>query len=629
VLLTAVLAGAQAPVRDNTQPAARRIPVGTASISGTVVSTDTGRPIRDARVSLNGLAGAVPAGRGIAPPTPDAPGPPTLSISRTAVSDSQGRFTFTRLAAGRYSVSVNRDGYLSASYGQSRPNAGTFPAIELADGQQRAISIGMIRGGVLAGRVFDEDGEPMRNVQVQAWRLDRSSGSRRLQQMNGAQTNDRGAYRVFGLQPGRYLVSATPRNANPILAPNAADIAIVEQAIATGKVNTPPSGPAYVMAPPPVQLTSPVRFTQPPGYLPVYFPGSLTASSAAVLTITGSEEYEGLDIQLQHVQATSIRGTIVPPPPMGVSVQVGLISADPMSGTQSTFIGVNQEDGMFTFNSVAPGRYTMFAQTRLQPSGLVESARVIVDGKPLAANTRIRLENSQPSPDADAEERMWAHAEVVVNGEPTLEVTLGLQRARTISGKVTFNTSGEQPRAGTVNLETALGSDFRVGSDPNASIADDGSFVLKGVVPGRYFVRAAWTMSAATLGGADLLDLPLDVKGDRDISGLEITVTDRITQVHGTLTDVSDKPMGNHMVVVASTDQRYWLPGSRRITAATTGPYGRYTFRLPPGDYVVGAVADFESGIQYDPEFLADLMTTGARVTLEEGRSVEQNLRTR
>jgi hypothetical protein len=56
----------------------------------------------------------------------------------------------------------------------------------------------------------------------------------------------------------------------------------------------------------------------------LYFPGSLTASSATVLTITGSEEYEGLDIQLQRVRATSIRGTIVPPPPMDVIVHFAL-----------------------------------------------------------------------------------------------------------------------------------------------------------------------------------------------------------------------------------------------------------------------------------------------------------------
>src|SRR5262249_40068557 len=155
---------------------------------------DTGRPIRNARVSLNGQAGVVPAGRGIAAPARNGPFPPTLSISRVALSDERGQFAFGRLAPGRYSVTASRDGYLSASYGQRRANAGTFPAIELADAEQRAISIALLRGGVLAGRVFDEDGEPMRNAQFMVWRFDRSTGITRLQQTTGAQTNDQGAY---------------------------------------------------------------------------------------------------------------------------------------------------------------------------------------------------------------------------------------------------------------------------------------------------------------------------------------------------------------------------------------------------------------------------------------------------
>ena len=38
------------------------------------------------------------------------------------------------------------------------------------------------------------------------------SGHRTLQSSGNAQTDDRGVYRLFGLQPGEYLVSATPRN---------------------------------------------------------------------------------------------------------------------------------------------------------------------------------------------------------------------------------------------------------------------------------------------------------------------------------------------------------------------------------------------------------------------------------
>src|SRR4030095_9827977 len=166
------------------------------------------------------------------------------------------------------------------------------------------------------------------NTQIMVWRFDRSTGVTRLQQTTGAQTNDQGAYRAFGLQPGSYLVSAVPRNVDYMPEITTADAALVAQAIPTGKVQRPASGPAYVTAPPPVQITQAIaRLMQPPAFLPVYFPGTLTASNARVLTITGSEELDARDIPLRLVRATSVRGVIAPPP-AGLFVQVTLIPLD-------------------------------------------------------------------------------------------------------------------------------------------------------------------------------------------------------------------------------------------------------------------------------------------------------------
>lgn len=625
VFLAAAIAGpqAQAPPRDSTQPSVRRIPVGDGVISGIVISEETGRPVKNARVSLGGQAGVAPAGRGVAPPARDTPAPPTLTISRTALTDGQGRFTFARLAAGRYMVSVSRDGYLSASYGQRRPNAAAAP-MDLAEGQQRTISITLSRGGVLAGHVFDEDGEPMRSAQVQVWKFDRSTGVRRLQQWTGMQTNDRGAFRVFGLQPGSYVVSVVPRNNDAVPEATAADAAVVEQAIATGKVQKPASGPAFVTAPP-VQRTATTRFSQPPGYLPVYFPGALTVSGAGVLTISGNEAFEAIDIPVQFVRATSIRGSVVPPP-SGIGVQVALTSADGVVTGERITAGVNQEDGTFFFNSVAPGRYTLLAQSAFQASRLVESSRVIVDGQPVGNNTRIRVENVQSTPGADAESRMWAAVDIVVNGEPSLEVALTLQPARTISGRVTFNVSSANQPQGAITLQ-AVPAGSQLGPMPQSTVAADGTFTMKGVVPGRYYVRAPWTMSSVTLGAEDLFDLPFDVKGDKDLAGLEVTVTDKTAELHGTLLDASENPVSNYMVVVASVDERYWFPGSRRVLTATSNAYGRYTFRVPPGEYLVRPVADLENGAQYDPEVLAVLASSASRAKVEESGSVQRDFR--
>src|SRR5690349_8710775 len=77
----------QQPARDR---AARPQPVGTGQISGRVVDAENGRPMRRARVMLNGAE--LPGGRG-------------------TTTDDQGNFSFAGLPAGRYTVNASRSGY--------------------------------------------------------------------------------------------------------------------------------------------------------------------------------------------------------------------------------------------------------------------------------------------------------------------------------------------------------------------------------------------------------------------------------------------------------------------------------------------------------------------------------------
>jgi len=82
------------------------------------------------------------------------------------------------------------------------------------------------------------------------------------------------------------------------------------------------------------------------------------------------------------------------------------------------------------------------------------------------------------------------------------------------------------------------------------------------------------------------------------------------------------------MIVVAASDNRYWMPGSRRIVVTRPSQDGRYTIRsLPPGDYLIAAVSDLENGGQYDPEFLRTLPAVALPLTIIEGGKVTQDLR--
>ena len=178
----------QQPARDT--PAQPSTPAPSGKISGRVVAADTGRPIKRARVFVN--AAELPGGRGM-------------------LTDDSGTFEITDLPAGRYTLNVSKSGFVSLSYGQRRPlQAGT--PLQLLDGQQlKSVDFSLPRGGVISGRILDEDGEAVPGATVRVMRYQYQQGDRRLTQAGTAQTDDRGQYRVWGLMPGDYYVNALTR----------------------------------------------------------------------------------------------------------------------------------------------------------------------------------------------------------------------------------------------------------------------------------------------------------------------------------------------------------------------------------------------------------------------------------
>ena len=183
VLAGASLARAQTPPAQQ-QPGARHAgasrrdaPPPPAGISGRVVGADNGKPVKRARVLVT--AAELPGGRGV-------------------LTDDNGVFELTELPAGRYTLTVSKTGFVALSYGQRRPlQAGT--PLQLADGQQmKGIDFRLPRGGAIAGRVLDEDGEPMPGATVRVMRYQYQQGDRRLVPVVTAQTDDKGSYRVWG-----------------------------------------------------------------------------------------------------------------------------------------------------------------------------------------------------------------------------------------------------------------------------------------------------------------------------------------------------------------------------------------------------------------------------------------------
>ncbi len=136
-------------------------------------------------------------------------------------------------------------------------------------------------------------------------------------------------------------------------------------------------------------------------------------------------------------------------------------------------------------------------------------------------------------------------------------------------------------------------------------------------------------MKSSIVAGRNSLDFPFDVEND-DITGAVVTMSPPgpYSELSGVITDQQGKPASDYTIIVFTSDQQFWIPGSRRIFTARPATDGRYLLRgLPPGDYQIAALSDLEPGTQYDPEFLKTLLGASTRVTVSEGAKLTQDLR--
>jgi uncharacterized protein (DUF2141 family) len=568
------------------------------------------------------------------------PAPTELRGGRSVTTDDQGRFSFVNLPAGRFMLSASKPGYVSISYGQRRPGPGrSGTAIQLSDNQKFEVQLQIPRGGVITGSVLDERGEAIPGTNVRVMRYSTQSGQRTLQQAGNGSTDDRGIYRVYGLQPGEYVVAATPRNTGTA---DEVRMRAEVEAMRTAAQNMGEARAAEArqlldrVQAVQAQVTAATADEPTTGYAPVYYPGTTSPASATSVNVGVAEEKSGVDFQLQVVPIANIEGVVVTASgPAAQNVQLTLVNlgfeVQGVGGNSTTRV---DRDGRFRISNVAPGQYMLVARGTLggrDPRAVemqaVEERRAAVAGR-----------GANPA-QANDPARVWAMADVSVDGRDVANLVLTLQPGMTVSGRVAFEGSTAQPPTDLSRLRVSItpadpgGAMRQLASSANGRVDASGKFTISGVSPGKYRLTGSgagqgWTVGSSVVSGQDTLDVPFEVKPNQSVINAVLTFTDRQTEVTGTLVDAKGQPAPDYTIIVYPADREYWTPQSRRIQSSRPGTDGSFTFRnLPAGEYRVSAVLDPEPGTWYDPQFLQQLETQSMRVTLGPGEKKVQNLR--
>lgn len=304
--LTALFAPGQTP----TPPAGNPEPPKTGTITGQVVD-ESGQPLKDVVVQLRALR---------------------ANVSQTVNSDREGQFQFTGLEPADYNLDVRKPAYQAD---RSKPLTRPY---RIGD----RVTLTMIKGGVVTGKVLNANGEPVVMVNVRAQMVRTPDG----QTMSGyylpsRSTDDRGIYRIYGLPAGTYVIVA--------------------------------GGPDQFSR---VAGEAVFQFD-----VPTYAPSS-TRETAAEISVRTGEEVSDVDIRYRGEQGRVISGEVTVPAPAHRGFSVVLTAGGEAESQYGETFYQTENKRTFMFKGVADGDYSVIAQS-YAPDGemaISEAKQISVQG---------------------------------------------------------------------------------------------------------------------------------------------------------------------------------------------------------------------------------------------------------
>ncbi|HLK18982.1 MAG TPA: hypothetical protein VKT81_08500 [Bryobacteraceae bacterium] len=307
-----------------------------------VVNSVTGAPIPSASIVLEKL---------------DIP-------STFGTSDSSGVFAGHVPSAGKYLLVAKRHGYQIAG---NMPMGVTF---DIEPSAENSAVVKMLPLGVITGRVVDQYGDPLRHALVHGLR------KRSLPELgeyfegfNSGETDDRGEYRIAGLEPGSYYVAAEYGR----------DM---------------------------LRIGGSVRWPEIGGI--VIFPDASDIAGGQQVEVIAGSTTRMNDLRLKLHRSVTIRGHVKPAPARG---DLSLSRAGAHLGLNAFAIqgGMSEPDGSFSFE-VLPGRYLLRASDgksgKMSKEITIEVRDKDVDGIELSLDASYEINGRIIAEGADSAESL-------------------------------------------------------------------------------------------------------------------------------------------------------------------------------------------------------------------------------
>ncbi|MBC7909740.1 MAG: carboxypeptidase regulatory-like domain-containing protein [Pyrinomonadaceae bacterium] len=578
--------------------AAQDAPVAKSVVRGRAVYDDTNRPVRRARVMLLDMS--------------------SRGTQRTGMTNGSGEFQFKDVPAGSYVVMVDAAGIITPvsfidledaaaekiNLEEIRKN---FDEVVVNGTNTVNVKVRARRGGAVSGRVTYADGDPAINVRVNIMRKKDGKVVRFITNMNpsallGIQTDDRGMYRIAGLPPGEYILSASETIDHTGEASARDDYMGMGQMFGAGSL------------------------------VVTYYQGTTKSGDATAIQVDAGQESNEVNISLLDRGLRTLSGTVVARhdrSPLKFA-RLTVASKDGAS-TSSPFpfaAGPNtatDEQGRFTINEIPDGSYTITVEPPYAGEEMDISSEEEGDGEeePEPAAT--------PAPTGTPKRKFTRKVQdVTINGSDITDLTITLSEGAIVSGVVTVEGGRPLPQTETYfMLESVSGERLTDGTQQN--VQPDGRFTIDGLPSGAFYPNVfvapgdKYYVKAMNAGGTDLMQNPLVVPESANINNVRIVLSPDAATLSGRTLSANNTPVSGVQFALIPADPNKWRTRISYLFGNSEGN-GSYSVSGAPGEYLIIFLGGADNPRAVNEAWIQSRAAGALRVTLLPAQRKQMDL---